>query len=265
MYLKNIRVLLTGATGGIGQAIAQALDNQGSRLLLVSRSAERLEALCSSLQGNQHEFIATDLTVADDRNRLVERCESIDGGIDLLINNAGIGEFQFLEKQTQSRIEEVITINLVSPILLCQSLVPHLKSRPAAQIVNIGSTYGSIGYPGFTTYCASKFGLRGFSEALRRELADTSIGVSYIAPRSTRTGFNATNVVAMNEALGNTMDSPTVVARRVVDVIQKSDQVEHYMGWPEKFFVRVNALLPNMVDNNLKKQLSKIRHFASSQ
>ena len=96
-------------------------------------------------------------------------------------------------------------------MLLCQGLLPLLRNRPEAAIVNIGSTFGSIGHPGFATYCASKFGLRGFTETLRRELADTEVQVYYVAPRATRTDMNSAAVVQLNEELGNAMDPPDVV------------------------------------------------------
>lgn len=128
-------------------------------------------------------------------------------------------------------------------------------------VVNIGSTFGSIGYPGFAAYCASKFALRGFSEALRRELADTRVKVMYIAPRATRTSMNEQSVVAMNDELKVAMDEPAWVAAAVVAAIGR-EREELYLGWPEKLFVRLNSLLPRVVDQALRKQLPIIQRFA---
>ena len=120
---------------------------------------------------------------------------------------------------------------------------------------------GSIGYPGFTAYCATKFAIRGFSEALRRELADTRVKVLYIAPRATQTGMNAAPVVELNRQLKVTMDDPQAVARQIVRAIAR-EREELYLGWPEKFFVRLNSLWPRLVDQALRKQLPLIQRLA---
>ena len=112
--------------------------------------------------------------------------------------------------------------------------------------VNIGSGFGSIGFAGYSGYSASKFALRGFTEALRRELADSSVRVGYLAPRATVTDMNSEQVVAMNKELGNKMDTPESVAEEFLSLL-KSDQTERYIGWPERFFVKLNSLLPGVV------------------
>ena len=150
-------------------------------------------------------------------------------------------------------------------MLLTQELLPLLQEQEDARVINIGSTFGSIGYPGFSAYCASKFGLRGFTEALRRELADTGTRVSYIAPRATRTALNTDTVVAMNDELGTAMDDPSQVANEVLAAIHGSARTDKFIGWPEKIFVRINALLPAVVDSSLRKQLPIIRRFARNQ
>jgi short-subunit dehydrogenase len=170
-------------------------------------------------------------------------------------------DFQFYEQQDSRVIEQMLSTNLVSPMLLCQRLIPILKRQPEAAIVNIGSTFGSIGHPGFTAYCASKFGLRGFTEALQRELADTRIKVSYLAPRATQTELNSDAVKSLNKALGNNTDTPDQVARELM-VILSSNQQQRYMGWPEKFFVRLNGLFPGIVHSALVKKLPIVRQYA---
>jgi short-subunit dehydrogenase len=264
--MKNIRnktVVLTGASGGIGRSVAQKLSAEGARLILVARNEQNLTALLDDLGGRPHMVVAADLGDAEGRCRLLEFCENLNsGGVDVLVNNAGINELSLFEEQSQAAITNVININLVAPMLVCQDLLPLLRKQKDARIVNIGSTFGSIGYPGFGAYCASKFGLRGFTESLRRELADTDLKVSYIAPRATQTDFNSDSIVAMNDALGTVMDKPSVVADAVVKIINTSAGVDKYLGWPEKLFVRINALLPALVDSNLRKQLPIIRRFA---
>ena len=151
------------------------------------------------------------------------------------------------------------------PLGVARVLVADMSDEHFSKVieVNLGSTFGSIGYPGFSAYCASKFALRGFSEALRRELADTRVKVLYFAPRATRTSMNAANVVAMNDELHQAMDEPQEVAQQLLQAIRREDD-EHYLGWPEKFFVRLNSLLPRVVDQALRKQLPIIQRFARS-
>ena len=260
MDIHGKTIVLTGATGGIGQAIAKSLSDMGARLVLVARDADRLFGLIGQLGDRGHRAVSADLSSPEGRRSVAEACS---GGASLLINCAGINDFGMFDEQSADTIRGLIEVNLMSPILLCLEMLPLLEREDEARIINIGSTFGSIGYPGFSTYCATKFGLRGFTEALRRELADSHVGVSYIAPRATRTDLNTDNVVAMNEALGTAMDEPSVVAVEVMRDISGHSIANKYMGWPEKLFVKVNALFPGLVDKSLHKQLPTIRRFAA--
>ena len=256
-------IVLTGATGGIGRAIAKRLEQEGARLILVARDEQRLARLVEEIGNDQNIYVAADLTDNDARRRVGEACRIISNpGISMLINAAGINEFGLFEKLSVNSIRNLLDVNLLSPILLTQELLPLLQQQEQGRIINIGSTFGSIGYPGFSAYCTSKFGLRGFTEALRRELADTNIRVSYVAPRATRTDLNNDSIVAMNNELGTAMDDPAQVADEVMRVIHGPANGDKYIGWPEKLFVRVNALFPKLVDSSLRKQLPTIRRFA---
>lgn len=262
MDILGKNIILTGATGGIGQAIARDLSAAGAHLILVARNEQRLSSLVDELGADAHQAISADLSRDDGRQQVVDACRDAD--ISLLINAAGTSEFGLFEKQSAESVRQLLDINLLSPILLSLELLPLLQQQDESRIINIGSTFGSIGYPGFGTYCASKFGLRGFTESLRRELADTNTRISYVAPRATRTELNSDTVVAMNDALGTEMDDPALVAAEVMQVIRGPADTDKYIGWPEKFFVRVNALFPGVVDNSLRKQLPIIRRFARS-
>jgi len=262
--MKEKFIVLTGATGGIGKAIARRLDAAGARLILVARNRERLEGMLAELGGERHSIVVADLGTDAGRSSVVDLCDdAAEPGINLLINAAGINQFELLESQSADAIRALLDVNLVSPILLTQALLPILARRPDAQVVNIGSTFGSIGYPGFSIYSASKFGLRGFTEALRRELDGSNVRISYVAPRATRTELNSDAVVEMNNALGTAMDDPALVADAVMDTIRAATQSDKYIGWPEKLFVRVNAIFPGLVDNSLRKQLPVIRRYAT--
>ena len=259
MQLHEARVVLTGASGGIGMEIASALCAAGARVLAVARHQESLLPLLARYPLNVH-WVAADLTLPFDRHKVLAAVEAI-GGINLLINAAGVNHFAMLEQLDDSDINAMLAVNVSAPICMTKLLLPQLKQADSAMVVNVGSTYGSIGYPGYASYCATKFALRGFSEALRRELADTRVSVLYVAPRATRTSMNSAAAQALNDALKTNVDDPKTVASAVLHAIA-GDHRDLYLGWPERFFVRLNSLLPNLVDRGLRKQLPLIRRLS---
>ena len=257
--MKHKTIVLTGANGGIGSEIAKLLSAKDATLVLVGLDAAGLQQLNQQLGGHHH-TIVSDISTATGRQAIISACEHMDQGIDILINNAGIGQFSSFTDLDEDRIAAIININLTSTILLTQSLLPLLRLRPRAQIINIGSILGSIGFPGSTVYCASKFGIRGFSEALRRELLGTSIAVRYFAPRATSTTINDDKVISMNNELGTKMDNAQYVAAQLISFLS-TDKASKYLGWPEKLFVRINSVLPGLVEKSILKQLPIIKRY----
>ncbi len=260
MKLENKRVLLSGASGGIGWAIAEKLAAVGAHLLLQGRNEDKLRQLQLALPGT-HQRVVADTNTPAGRACVLQSCQQ--HGLDVWINAAGVQDFKFFTDQDSELIQLMLQTNLLSPILLAQGLLPLLQQRSDAAIVNIGSTFGSIGHPGFVAYCASKFGLRGFTEALQRELADSHVRVLYFAPRATRTDLNSMAVTTLNEALGNRVDSPRQVAEELMSLLASKRKLR-YMGWPENLFVHINALFPGIVHKALIKKLPLIRHHAQS-
>ncbi|CAM3463464.1 short chain dehydrogenase [Pseudomonas floridensis] len=261
MQLSEARVVLTGASGGIGLAIAEALCSHGAQVLAVSRHEQPLRALLARYPETLH-WVEADLTHEDGRQHVVNAAQDLHG-VNLLINAAGTNRFAMLEQLLPDDIDAMLTINLHAPILLTAAMLPVLRQASQAMVVNVGSTFGSIGHAGYTTYCASKFALRGFSEALRRELADTCINVLYVAPRATRTGMNSPAAQALNEAMKSAVDDPLHVAHAVVQAIAVGRR-ELYLGWPERFFVKLNSILPALVDRGLRKHLPLIRRLSGT-
>jgi short-subunit dehydrogenase len=258
-----IRALVTGGGGGIGGAIATELLARGGAVLLVDRDAAALARTAGRLaaHGERVGTLQADLTSATDRARLAREAADWRGGVNVLVNNAGVNHFTMVADQPAAQVDLAIAINLQAPIHLCRELLPQLLAQPEACILNTGSVFGAIGYPGYAVYSATKFAVRGFTEALRRELADTRVSVRYVAPRATRTGINTSAVERMNAELGVAMDPPEVVARAVCDMLD-GGRVEAVLGWPEKLFARLNGLLPRLVDGALRKQLPVIRRYA---
>jgi short-subunit dehydrogenase len=260
----ELNVLLTGATGGIGLQTAALLATRGANLLLTARDETRLNGLRSWLRefGSRIETVAADVATSTGRRRLVAAAQAYPGGIDVLVNNAGVNRFDLLDRQSDHDLEAVINTNLLAPMLLTQKLLPLLRQREKAIVLNVGSIVGSIGMPGQVAYCSSKFGMHGFSEALRRELHGSSVKVLYVAPRSTDTDMNDPLMREMNELTGVRTDDSTAVARQIVNSIVDSRR-ERFIGWPERLFVKINALLPGLVDRSLQKQARLLGHASA--
>ncbi len=252
MKAKDARVLLTGASGGIGQAAAAALVAAGASVMLMGRSPARLAAQARALARDANgttpatiEWYAADLTRTTSLNGIVEVASG--WGCNVLIHGAGVPGFGRLESLDTNEMAQVLHLNLFVPMLLTQALMPHLRTLPQARVMFIGSVLGRLGLPGYSVYSASKFGLRGFSEALRRELGDTRVGVQYLGPRSTRTQFNSEAVDGYNKATGTAVDNPEVAAQALVKLLE-SGAAERFLGFPESLAVRLNGLAPSLLD-----------------
>ena len=146
----------------------------------------------------------------------------------------------------------MLDTNLLAPMLLTQALLPHLRAMPRAQVIFVGSALGRIGLPGFSVYSASKFGLRGFAEALRRELGDSRVRVQYLGPRSTRTAFNDAAVEAYNRATGTAMDPPEGWPQALLRLLE-SERAERFLGFPETLAVRLNGLAPALAGRRVRQ------------
>ncbi len=265
MAIEQCRTLITGATGGIGSHLAMALAKQGVRLMLVGRREAALRELQQQITlqtGTMPLFYAADLTDSDQRQGLMNYIHQTLGGIDLLINNAGIVEFTEFAEQEPAMIERIFRTNLTAPVLLTQAVLPTMLEQQSGTVVNIGSIFGSIGFAYFSTYSSSKFALRGFSESLRRELKGSGIKVLYIAPRATRTDANSTAVYEMAKATKMQMDPPEKVAQQIVQAILRG-KANAYLGFPEGLFVRINSLFPSLADWALRKQNQIMATFAT--
>lgn len=266
MKIEGARIILTGAAGGIGSETARQLAGRGARLVLLGRNYEALAELSHKINssGGDAYCITVDLLDAEERNVAIDQAVAKLGGVDVLLNNAGLQSFRPFAAEEPEVLERIVQLNTVVPMLLARQVLPAMLQQDSGHIVNIGSTFGSIAFAWYTAYSASKFGLRGFSEALRRELADTGVKVTYIAPRAVKTKLNTDAVYRMADAVKMSMDQPEWVAGRIVTSIEK-ERKDVYLGFPESLFVRINALLPRLVDGALHKQNSKMFPFAKGE
>ena len=183
-------VIVTGASSGIGAAIARRLGRPGMTLVLAARRAEELAAVAREVRANGGTAVPvpTDITDPAAADALVERALAQTGRIDGLVNNAGIGGIASV-RADDADVDRMIDVNLRAPIRLMRAVVPIMAGFRSGSIVNIGSVAGEVGISG--TYTATKFALRGMTDSVRRELAGTGIGVTLIEPGYIATAFNA--------------------------------------------------------------------------
>jgi len=181
----------------------------------------------------------------------------------MLIHLAGVLDFASYANQDPGFIQAMLRVNVEAPMQFTREVLPGMLERGHGRIVNVGSMFGSIGFPCFAAYSATKFALRGFSEALRRELAGTGVGVTYVSPRAVRTAFNPPVVHRMAEQGLMHMDDPNWVAMKIVRALER-DANDVYLGFPESFFARLNGLLPRLVDRALAGQVPSLLQFAAT-
>jgi short-subunit dehydrogenase len=255
VQLRERVFLLLGGSGGIGRALIGPLVNTGARVIVASRNP-------AGINDSRITTVCLDLSAAD----LAEGLDDLSDDhpdIDGVIHCAGRNLFAAVDRTPVQDLDDLLSVNLRSAILVARHFVPRFRQQGRGAMVFVGSTFGSIGFPGHTAYCASKFGLRGLTEALRRELADTPVQVLYVAPRATRTAMNPESVNALNEVLGNHMDAPEHVAGQIIQAMERNQRCR-YLGWPEKFLVHLNSVLPRLVDGAVLRQLPVIRRFLPS-
>ena len=217
MQLTGATALLTGATGGLGRAIAEALADRGAFLVLSGRSGEALEQLAAELPGSGHRTVPADLAEAGAATKLVADA----GQVDVLVANAGLPGSGLLTDFSEEEVERLLRVNLESPIMMARQLVPPMSERGSGHMVFVASLAGKAASPRGSLYNASKFGLRGFALGLRHDVAPLGIGVSVVAPGFVReAGMFAEAGAKPPPGFGTT--TPERVGEAVVRAIEKN-------------------------------------------
>lgn len=253
MRLEGRTVLITGAGSGIGAALTDRLAREGADLFLVGRrEAPLMEVSERNASGRfKPTVIQADVTRREDVAGIVSSLSRSRGKLDILINNAGMVSTGTLVTQNDRDISDMIAVNLCAPILLTRNLFALLRASDKARVVNVGSMFGDIAFPFFAVYSATKFGMRGFSDALRRELAPSGIGVTYVAPRATRTPA-ADTFSHLEKPFSMKVDTPEKVATQIAEAIIAGKR-NVYPGVAEKFFTLIQSIAPGVIDANLIK------------
>jgi len=259
--LAGKRTILTGASGGIGRALAAEFVKGGMRLALASRSAVTLQSIAANLRdaGGDVIVVPTDVTQPEERARLVETAVAQFGGLDLLVNCAGIGSWGHFATSTPEIMRQVMEVNFFAPVELTRVAMPHLTNGSEPAVVNITSMCGRKGMPAWSEYSASKFALVGMSEALRGEFARFDVDMITVVPGLTNSGFERNWLRADGRAnlQFETGMTPEFLAARIVEAIQ-ANRREVVFGGEARTLLRINRFFPRLTNWLIARNVKKL-------
>jgi short-subunit dehydrogenase len=241
MELRGKTVLLTGATGGLGRAIARALADRGARLVLSSRKEAELQELCGGLPGEGHRVAVSDL--AEPGAGIAVLAEA--GELDVLVANAALPASGKLDGFSAEEIQRALRVNLEAPILMTHELLPRWLERDSGHFVFISSLNGKVATARSSLYSATKFGLRGFSLGLREDLRPTGVSSSVVMPGTIReAGMFAESGAKSPKGAGTS--SPTEVAHGVVRAIERDRAEVEVAPMAQRFLANFAARRPDL-------------------
>jgi len=252
--LRGKIVLITGASSGFGEDAARLFALEGCRVVLAARRLERLQSIVAQIQalGGDAFAVPVDVNERLEIDKMVQAVLDRYGRIDILFNNAGFGSVDWFENLKPERhIETLVRVNLVGTMLVTYAVLPDMLKRRAGHVINMSSVAGLIASPLITTYAASKYGVRAFTDALRREVSPFGIKVSgiYPGPASTEFGKHLERTSArekINRSLFAHMSS-NYVARNIVE-IAKRPRRSLVIPWWFRFITTFDTLFPVAVD-----------------
>lgn len=263
--LSGKRVLLTGASAGIGWHLAVALAKKGAQLLLTARREEKLAQLVDELQHSStshsaagrsgiHHKMAGDITDGEHRRMLLDWCQTQWGAIDILINNAGVGTLGSFKESKPENLREVMEVNFFAPVELIRASLPLLKNGQQPLIVNVCSVLGHRAVPLKSEYCASKFALHGFSDSLRAEVSEDGIDLTLISPSTTDSEFfdNSLEDRAPRNWKGKRPMSPEAVAAATTKAIEKGSH-EVILSLGGRSLVLMDRLAPTLANKAVQR------------
>ncbi len=250
--LHNKRVIISGASSGIGWHLAKQMAAQGCSVVVSARREDRLQQLQLEIEsaGGICQIVVGDITNRDVRSRLVEICETEFGGLDILINNAGIGAMGRFDEASVDRLRQVFEVNFFAAAELTRESLPKLKQGQSPIIVNISSVLGHRAAPLKSEYCASKFALHGFSDAIRAELTSDNIDLLLVSPSTTDSEFFDSSIedqTTKNWKARGAMP-PEVVAAKTIRAIKKGKH-EIILTHGGRFIVWLDRLIPGVANH----------------
>jgi short-subunit dehydrogenase len=259
--LRGKRILLTGASSGIGRSLAEAAAARGAALVVAARSADKIHELTSSLAARGADAVAgvADITSDSDRRRLLNMAVEQLGGLDILINNAGVASFGHFATSSEAVLRDIMEVNFFAPAELIREAIPFLSRGQQPAIVNVASMCGRRGMPAWSEYSASKFALCGLTEALRGEMARFDIDVLLILPGLTRSDLPRhllRNDGRMKIAFEDGMET-AAVAQKIVQAIERN-RAETILGRDARWLLRFERFVPGLLDRLITRRVRKL-------
>ena len=231
MNIKNSIAIVTGASSGIGLAVARELSKRGAQVVLAARSAEKLNKLVSEIPNSF--AVVTDMTNPEDVQNLISKTKEKYGRIDIVVNNAGQGLLSSIEATNIDEYKAIMELNVFGVLRAMQEVIPVMRTQGKGLIINVSSMVSKNYYPGLGAYASTKYALNALSLTARAELADDGVVVSVFHPRMTATDFSANafsdEKVPFVPRPGMAIDTPELVAEKVADQIE-SETAEEGMG-----------------------------------
>ncbi len=258
--LKDKIVLLTGASEGIGHAVALVLAAEGATVVLTARSVEKLRDVAAEIETTKGKalLIPADLGEESERKRLAEETIAAVGRVDILINNAGLGMERPVGSIALDDARQLFEVNFFAPLDLIQRFLPAMRERNAGQIVNVSSIVGHRATPLQSIYCASKYALNGLSDTLRTELVGTRVIVTDIYPGVTATNFPVNQLHSTRTGARRRAVPPERVARVIMEAIHKRQRAR-YVRWQDQVLVYGSRLLPGLAEAVIGRVVNRVR------
>ena len=259
--IAGSRILITGASQGIGNSLADLAARRGARVLAAARSLDLLQDLSAAVRGrgDQLEIVQADVTDADDRRRMLEAAVACYGGLDILINNAGIGATGHFADVGPDRLRKIMEVNFFGLAETTRIFIPLLRMGNFPAIVNISSIAAKRGIPARSEYSASKFAVQGFSEALRAELDADGIDVLLVCPGLTQTNFSK-NMLEQKAKLqfdhmrGMTADDVAIATLKAIE----RGRHEVCLSFRGKLLSFISRFLPRLADRIAAKKVRAV-------
>jgi short-subunit dehydrogenase len=259
--LHGLRLLITGASSGIGRSLADGAARAGARVALAARSAGPLEAFVAELARDGHEAVAipADVTEPAERRRLLDTAVSRFGGLDVLINNAGVGSWGHFAGGSEAILRQVMEVNFFAAAELTRLAIPALTNGNKPAVLNIASMCGRRAMPGWSEYSASKFALCGLTEALRGELARFEIDVLLVVPGLTRSEL-ARHLLRSEGRYPIPYEkgmAPEKVAAAALEALRRN-RTETVVGSDARWMLGINRFLPRLLDRLLARRIRQM-------
>ena len=254
--IKGKIVVITGASDGIGRKTALLLAKKGAIVVLAARRKEILERILDNLTGGakKHLAVAADISKGGDVTHLVDDTIKKYGRIDVLVNNAAISHVGRVKDMNIKDAEKIIDINLLGTIRVTREVLPHMIRQKSGHIINMSSILGKGVVPYRSLYCASKFGMEGFMESLRLEVAKYNINVSIIRPPTVRTKFSK-NTELEGDVKRHTLTNYKVIAvAKVISDVIRRPRSDVNMGLMAKGFIFLNKLFPDLFGKMIRER-----------